>query len=67
MQGTVKLQIHIGADGHVKETTLISGHPLLLVAAEEAAMRYVYKPTLLNGQPVEVLTDVEIEFRLTEP
>ncbi len=67
VQGTVKLQIHIGADGHVKETTLISGHPLLLVAAEEAAMRYVYKPTLLNGQPVEVLTDVEIEFRLTEP
>jgi TonB family protein len=65
VQGTVKLGIRIGADGHVKDTTVISGHPLLLEAAKDAAMRYVYKPTLLNGQPVEVRTDVEIVFRLT--
>jgi len=62
VQGTVKLQIRIGADGHVKETTVISGHPLLTTAARDAAERYVYKPTLLNGQAVEVLTEVEITF-----
>jgi TonB family protein len=50
VQGTVKLQIRIGADGHVKDTTVISGHPLLIVAATDAAKLYVYKPTMLNGQ-----------------
>jgi TonB family protein len=61
--GTVKLQIRVGADGHVKDATVISGHPLLITAAMDAAKLYVYKPTLLNGQPAEVLTDVEIVFR----
>jgi beta-lactamase regulating signal transducer with metallopeptidase domain len=63
VQGTVKLQIRVGLDGHVKEATAISGHPLLIQAAKDAAMRYVYKPTILNGKPAEVLTDVEIVFR----
>jgi beta-lactamase regulating signal transducer with metallopeptidase domain len=62
VQGTVKLQILIGTDGHVKDLTVISGHPLLIIAAMNAAKLYVYKPTLLNGQAVEVLTDVEIAF-----
>ena len=63
VQGTVKLQIRIGTDGHVKDVTVISGHPLLITAATDAAKLYVYKPTLLNGQPAEVITDVEIAFR----
>ena len=64
VQGTVKLQIRIGADGQVKDTTVIGGHPLLITAAMDAAKQYVYKPTMLNGQPTEVLTEVEIVFRL---
>ncbi|MGP0070782.1 MAG: TonB family protein [Bryobacteraceae bacterium] len=67
VQGTVKLQIRIGADGHVKDITLISGHPLLTTAAVDAAEHYVYKPTLLNGQPTEVLTTVDIVFQLPTP
>jgi TonB family protein len=63
VQGMVKLQIRVGADGHVKDATAISGHPLLIQAAKDAALRYVYKPTMLNGQAAEVLTDVEIVFR----
>ena len=63
VQGTVKLQIRIGTDGQVKETTVISGHPLLIQAAMDAALRYVYKPTMLNGKAAEVLTDVKIVFR----
>lgn len=66
VQGTVKLQVRIGTDGHVKYATVISGHPLLLVAATDAAKLYVYKPTLLNGQPTEVVTDVQILFQLTQ-
>jgi beta-lactamase regulating signal transducer with metallopeptidase domain len=62
VEGTVKLQIRIGADGHVKEATVISGNQILANAAMDAALGYVYKPTMLNGQPVEVLTDVEIVF-----
>jgi TonB family protein len=62
VQGTVKLQIRIGADGHVKDVTVISGHPLLITAATDAAKLYVYKPTMLNGQAAEVLTDVDITF-----
>jgi beta-lactamase regulating signal transducer with metallopeptidase domain len=64
VQGTVKLQILIGTDGHVNYTTVISGHPLLITAAMDAAKLYVYKPTMLNGQAAQVLTDVEITFQL---
>src|ERR1700733_2457429 len=63
VQGAVKLQIRIGADGQVKDVTVISGHPLLITAAMDAAKLYVYNPTLLNCQPAEVLTAVEIAFR----
>jgi TonB family protein len=62
VQGTVKLQIRIGTDGHVREATVVSGDPMLFNAAMDAALRYQYKPTLLNGQPVDVLTDVNITF-----
>jgi protein TonB len=67
VQGTVKLQILIGSDGHVKETTTISGDPQLINAATDAARQYVYKPTMLNGQAAQVLTEVDIVFRLTQP
>jgi TonB family protein len=65
VQGTVKLQILVGTDGYVKETTTISGDPQLINAATDAAKQYVYKPTMLNGQAAQVLTEVEIVFRLT--
>jgi beta-lactamase regulating signal transducer with metallopeptidase domain len=41
VQGTVKLQIRIGTDGRVKDVTVISGHPLLITAATDAAKLYV--------------------------
>jgi protein TonB len=43
-----------------------SGHPLLVPAALEAVKQWVYQPTLLNGQPVEVVTQVEVSFALEE-
>jgi len=62
--GTVRLKAVIGCDGKVKDLTLISGHPLLIKAAESAVMKWLYKPTLLNGLPVEVETEIYVVFSL---
>jgi protein TonB len=60
--GTVRLKAVIGNDGTVENLTLISGHPLLIQAAEAAVKQWIYKPTLLNGQPVEVDTEIDVHF-----
>jgi TonB family protein len=64
IQGVVKLQVRIGTDGHVKETTVVSGHPLLVPAAMDAVKRYVYKPVMMQGKAVEAMTTVEVVFGL---
>jgi periplasmic protein TonB len=61
--GTVRLKAVIGCDGKVKELTLISGHPLLVPAAEEAVKQWIYRPTLLNGLPYEVDTEIDVNFK----
>jgi protein TonB len=66
IQGTVRLTVHIGADGTVKDIQLISGHPLMVQAAIDAVKQWVYQPTLLNGNPVDVLTEVDINFTLSQ-
>jgi TonB family protein len=66
IQGHVVLAIVIGKDGSVQEITLVTGHPLLAPAAIEAVKQWTYKPTLLNGQPVEVNTQVDISFTLQD-
>ena len=63
LQGVVKLQVRISTDGHVTETTVVSGHPLLVPAALDAVKHYVYKPVTIGGQAVEALTTVEVGFR----
>jgi protein TonB len=45
---------------------LISGEPVLADAAREAVAQWVYKPTLLNGQPVQVVTQVDVNFTLAQ-
>jgi len=62
--GIVRLKAIIGRDGKVENLTLISGHPLLVRAAEDAVSQWVYRPTLLNGVPVEVETDINVTFSL---
>lgn len=64
IQGTVKFSVVIGKDGHVTNVQLLSGHPLLVPSAVEAVKQWVYKPTLLNGQPVEVATQIDVPFTL---
>jgi TonB family protein len=63
VQGDVRLHFKIDTKGHVSYIRVISGHPLLVDAAVEAVKQWEYRPTLVNGQPVEVETDVSIPFR----
>jgi TonB family protein len=64
LQGVVSLAVRIGKDGHVTSATVISGDPLLAQAALEAVRQWLYRPTLLNGTPVEVETQVDVNFTL---
>ncbi len=66
LQGLVRLSAIIGTDGTVKSLDLVSGHPLLAPAAIEAVRQWVYQPTLLNGKPVEVMTQIDVNFAFAE-
>jgi TonB family protein len=61
-RGLVKVSATVGKDGHVKSVKVISGHPMLQAAAVAAVKQWVYKPTLLNGQPVETDTEIVLNF-----
>ena len=60
----MRFEVLIGKDGHVENLRLISGHPLLVPAAQEALKQWTYRLTLLNGDPVEVATVVDVPFTL---
>jgi protein TonB len=64
IQGTVRFTAIIGVDGRIQNLTLVSGHPLLVPSAQEAVKQWVYQPTLLNGEPVEVVTQIDVNFTL---
>jgi len=64
IQGTVLLQAQISKTGDIENLQLISGHPMLAPAAIEAVKQWKYKPYLLNGEPVEVETQVQVNFTL---
>jgi TonB family protein len=66
IQGIVRFTVMIGKDGTVQSVTLVNGHPLLAQAAKDAVLQWVYKPTLLNGDPVEVMTQVDVNFTLSQ-
>lgn len=64
IQGTVVLHAIIGKDGRITNLEFLSGPPELKKAAMDAIQKWIYKPTLLLGKPVEVDTTVRVEFRL---
>jgi protein TonB len=65
IQGTVRLVAIIGRDGAIRNLQVASGHPLLTPAAVEAVKQWLYQPTLLNGEPVEVITQIDVNFTLS--
>jgi periplasmic protein TonB len=66
IQGVVRLEAIISKDGTIQDLKVISGHPLLVKAAMDAVSRWRYQPTLLNGEPVEVATEIDVNFTLAE-
>jgi TonB family protein len=66
VQGTVSFEATIAPDGTVQNLQVISGPPLLVQAAMQAVQKWVYKPTLLNGNPVTVVTVIDVNFTLSE-
>jgi protein TonB len=66
IQGVVRFNAIIGKDGTIQNLTLMTGHPLLVPAATEAVKQWLYKPTLLNGEPVEVATVIDVNFTLSQ-
>jgi TonB family protein len=67
IQGTVVLAALISKEGSVEKLTLMSGHPMLAQAAIDAVKQWKYKPYLLNGEPVEVDTEIRVIFTLSPP
>ncbi|MEO7650466.1 MAG: energy transducer TonB, partial [Bryobacteraceae bacterium] len=65
IQGVVRLNAIIGKDGSIQDLKAASGHPLLVPAALAAVQQWQYKPTLLNGEPVEVVTVIDVNFTLS--
>src|SRR5258708_38565535 len=66
IEGTVRLHVIIAKDGSSLQLEVISGHPLLTQAAQDAVRQWKYEPTLLNGQPVEVDTTIDVLFQLNK-
>jgi periplasmic protein TonB len=66
ISGTVRLHAIIGKDGTVQQLSVESGHPLLVQSALDAVKQWRYQPTLLNGEPVEVDTEIDVIFSLAQ-
>ena len=62
--GQVRFTVIIGKDGRIQNIQLVSGDPLLVDAARDAVQQWIYKPTTLDGNPVEVITQVDVNFVL---
>jgi protein TonB len=64
VSGVVELAGVLGVDGRIHELRVLRGHPLLVNAALEAVRQWIYEPTLLNGQAVEVSAPIVVNFIL---
>lgn len=64
--GRVELHAIIGTDGSVQSLQVVSGDPLFINSAKDAVLRWRYRPTYLNGQPVEVDTYISVIYTLQE-
>jgi periplasmic protein TonB len=64
VSGTVTLHAIISKDGSIQKLEYVSGPPLLMASAMRAVKEWRYRPTMLNGQPVEVDTTVQVVFSL---
>jgi protein TonB len=64
LQGAVQLRAIISREGRITSLEVVSGHPLFVQSALEAVRQWRYRPTMLNGEPVEVETTISVIFQL---
>jgi protein TonB len=65
VEGTVVLQVDIDISGAVQNVAVVSGDPNLAKAGVDAVRQWKYKPYLVNDSPIEITTQVTLNFRLT--
>jgi protein TonB len=65
ISGTVRLRGIIGKDGLIQQLQVIDGSPMLVQAALDAVRQWVYRPTMLNSKPVEVIAPIDVIFTLS--
>jgi len=64
--GTVHLIGNVGKEGTIEQLQVVNGPPLLVQAAVDAVRQWLYRPTLLNGKPVEVIAPIDVIFTLSQ-
>lgn len=67
ISGTVRLEAIVTKEGTIRGLKVLEGHPLLVEAAMAAVRQWRYRPTYLNGAPIEVITYIVINFRPSPP
>ena len=65
IQGSVQLRAIISRTGTIENLTVLSGHAMLVTAAKEAVKQWRYRPYLLNHEPIEVETEITVNFLLS--
>ena len=65
VSGTVHMIGTIGRDGMIEQVQVVSGPAMLVQAALEAVRQWVYRPTMLNNKPVEVIAPIDVIFSLS--
>jgi protein TonB len=66
IQGTVRFTALIDREGNIADLQLVSGHPLLVPSAQDAVKQWQYRPTLLNGEAAEVVTQIDVNYTLSQ-
>jgi protein TonB len=64
VEGSVQLLATIGKTGNITAVKILKGEPLLALSAVDAVKQWKYKPYYLNGEPVEIQTQVTVNFKL---
>lgn len=66
IEGSVELAATISKDGEIKDVKILKGDTQLSRAALQAVKQWKYKPYLLNGEPVEIQTQITVDFKLPQ-
>ncbi len=64
VSGAVQLEAVVGTDGRVREVKVLGGSPLLARPAVEAVLQWVYEPSRLNGERIEIIANIAVTFKL---